>query len=68
MTTKRWIPDPCHECEVHGAEVWIFTSADQTIPGGACAFDGDRCRCSEGCDGSMTADEDAFYPDWDDTP
>ena len=61
---KRWIPNPCEECKEHGAAVEIFTAAEQTIPGGACAYDGDECRCSEGCTGWMTADGDAFYCNW----
>ena len=61
---KRWIPNPCEDCEEHGAAVEIFTSSEQAIPGGACAYDGDECRCSEGCKGWMTADGDAFYCNW----
>jgi hypothetical protein len=63
---KRWIPNPCEECEEHGASVEILTDAEQTIPNGACANDGDECRCSEGCRGWMTADGDAFYCNWHD--
>jgi len=65
---KRWIPNPCEQCEEHGADVEIFTNADQTIPGGACAYDGDECRCSDGCTGWMTADGDTFYCNWHDAP
>jgi hypothetical protein len=43
---KRWIPNPIEQCEEHGADVEIFTDAEQTIPGGACAYDGDECRCT----------------------
>ena len=61
---KRWIPNPCEECEEHAAAVEIFTAAEQTIPGCACAYDGDECLCSEGCKGWMTADEDVFFCNW----
>lgn len=63
---KRWVANPCEQCEEHGADVEIFTDAEQTIPGGACAYDGDECRCSEGCTGWMTADEETFYCNWHD--
>ena len=63
---KRWIPNPIEDCEEHGADVEILTDAEQTIPDGACAFDGDACRCSEGCTGRMTADEESFYVNWHD--
>ena len=61
---KRWIPNPLEECEAHGAPVEVCTAADQTIPGGACAYDGDACRCGEGCTGWMTADGTAFFCNW----
>ena len=64
---KRWVPNPCEQCEKHGAAVEILTSAEQTIPGGVCAYDGDECRCSEGCKGWMTADEETFYCNWHDS-
>lgn len=62
----RWIHNPCEQCEKHGADVEIFTAAEQTIPCGACAHDGDACRCSEGCTGFMTADEEMFHCNWHD--
>jgi len=64
---KQWIYNPCEDCEEHGAAVEILTSAEQTIPNGACAYDGDECRCSDGCTGWMTADEDSFYCNWDES-
>jgi hypothetical protein len=63
---KRWIANPLEQCDEHGADVEIFTAAKQTLLYGVCAHDGDACRCSEGCTGSMTADEDAFYCNWND--
>ena len=64
--SEQWINNPCEQCEEHGASVEIFTSAEQTIPGAVCAYDGDECRCSDGCKGWMTADDDAFYCNWHD--
>ena len=63
---KRWIPNPCECCDVCGSDVEIYTDAEQTIPKGACAYDGDPCRCSEGHTGWMTADEGSFYCNWHD--
>jgi hypothetical protein len=62
---KRWIAFPGEQCDNHGADVEIFTAAEQTIPGSVHAYDGDDCRCSEGCKGSMSIDEDSFYCKWD---
>lgn len=64
--SKRWIHNPCEECETHGASVEILTNAEQTIQGGACANDGDRCRCSDGCNGTMTADGELLKCNWHD--
>jgi hypothetical protein len=63
---KQWIHNPCDECEVHGASVEIFTDAEQPSDGGVCAYDGDECRCIEGCKGWMTVDEESFYCNWND--
>jgi hypothetical protein len=63
---KRWILSPHLQCDVHGADVEILTDAEQTITGGTRSYDGDECRCSEGCKGWMTADEDMFHCNWHD--
>jgi hypothetical protein len=65
---KRWIPIPWEQCEEHGAEAEVCTDAVQTRPNGVCAYDGDACRCSDGCTGWMTADGDTFYCNWHDDP
>jgi hypothetical protein len=62
---KKWIPVSWMQCELHGEELEILTDAEQTMRNGVCANDGDRCRCSEGCTGWMTSDEDNFYANWD---
>ncbi len=64
MSEKRWIENPCEDCEEHGAPVEIYTDAEQP-ESGACAFDGDPCRCSEGCTGYMSCDSETFYCCWD---
>ena len=64
---KRWIYHPYEQCDEHGQDVEILTDAEQPKDGGVCANDGDECRCSEGCKGWMTADEDSFYCNWDDS-
>ncbi len=63
MSEKRWVPNPIEECEVHGADVEIFTDAEQP-ESGVCAYDGDPCRCSEGCRGSMVAGDESFFCEW----
>ena len=63
---EQWVFNPCEQCEEHGADVEILTSAQQSIQGGVCANDGDECRCTDGCSGWMTADEDSFYCNWHD--
>ena len=61
---KQWIYNPCEQCEEHGQDVEILTDADQSGPCDIYAVDGDEYRCSEGCKGWMTADEDSFYCNW----
>ena len=65
MSEKRWVFNPCEECEVHGADVEIYTDAEQP-ESGVCAFDGDPCRCSEGCRGWMNSNEESFFCNWHD--
>lgn len=52
---KKWI-DWNEQCEKHGADWEVLTDAKQE-PGRAYAYDGDECRCSEGCTGSVHVDE-----------
>ena len=63
MSDKRWIYYPYEQCEEHGTDVEIFTDAEQEAEG-VCAYDGDECRCSDGCKGSMTIDEESSYCNW----
>lgn len=64
MSKKRWITFLGTQCERHGAYVQIHTDAIQE-PGKACAYEGDRCRCTKGCFGWTSADEGSFYCNWD---
>ena len=63
---KHWIHNPIEDCDICGSSVEILTAADQTGPCDVYANDGDRCRCSEGHTGWMTADDGSFYCNWHD--
>lgn len=61
---KRWLYNPIEQCDLHGADVHILTDCVQSGDSQIECFDSDECRCSEGCKGWMTADEDSFYCNW----
>ena len=60
----RWIPCDIEQCVEHGNDIEIQTDAVQPAAG-VTAYDGDKCRCPDGCTGWMTADEDVFHANWD---
>ena len=60
---KKWIPF-FEDCEKHGADVEVLTDASQEGEHDFYCYDGDECRCTEGCSGWMTADEDTLYCNW----